>query len=255
MSQAKSQAQLQREYRGRLRRKDPELLRARDHKKYIRRCLKRQTRTNVSVRGGDSVPYHNRARPVNVELRQHTRTRNTEDKNSARKLYPIDETIYNKHDERPENRLRNPDTDVKNTESSVSCRPTPDVSVKYPICHLLRWLENVEDDNDVKYDFLKYIYGVKGTAYNNGRPDEYNTRAADDERRGTNYVQFHYSNERKRIPVESSSESETHHEDSELTVIPLRRKSTKKTTKATKRKNMNITWEPLCFDTDESISM
>ena len=48
-------------------------------------------------------------------------------------------------------------------------------SVKYPIYDLLRWIENVEVDDNVKYRFLKYMYSEKGTSiesslnYNDGR--------------------------------------------------------------------------------------
>ena len=121
MSLAKSQAQLQREYRERLKRKYPELLRARDHEKYRRRCLKRNMLTtmhnfdqrnnhkNASVggikqEGSVRRPYveashHDRASPVGGELWQreiptrHDSSR-VADKSCARKLYLIDENAY-----------------------------------------------------------------------------------------------------------------------------------------------------------------
>ena len=121
MSRAKSQAQLQREYRERLKRKDPDLLRALDHEKYRRRCLKRDMITaidncnqrnnhkNASVgemNQEDSVrrPYveafhHDAASPVNLGLKQHekpTRHDNARnaDKSSAKKMYLVDENAY-----------------------------------------------------------------------------------------------------------------------------------------------------------------
>ena len=121
MSRAKSQAQLQREYRERLKQKDPELLRVRDHEKYLRRCLRRKniaTVQNVSHRSNNKnlyvegikhkdrvvSPYVEASHqeggsPVNVETKQrkiHARDDNarTADKSSARKLYPIDENAY-----------------------------------------------------------------------------------------------------------------------------------------------------------------
>ena len=131
----------------------------------------------------------------------------------------------------------------------VSENSDAEVSVKYPIRHLLRWLENVEVDDDVKYGFLKYLYGEKGTAYNNGRPDECNMHAAEGEgrklRRTHTQDELYYA---KRTPIESSSESDVSDAHNEDAFMPLRRKSIKK---ATKRKNMAIKWEPLCFDTDE----
>ena len=121
MSRAKSQAQLQREYRERLKHKDPELLRARDHEKYLRRCLRRKnigTVQNVGQRSNHKnlyvegikhddrvnspyveAPYHGGGNSVSVETKQrkiHARydnARNT-DNNSARKLYLIDENAY-----------------------------------------------------------------------------------------------------------------------------------------------------------------
>jgi hypothetical protein len=121
MSRAKSQAQLQREYRERLKRKDPNLVRALDHEKYRRRCLKRDMITaidnfeqrnnhkNASVgemNQEDSVrrPYveafhHDAASPVNLGLKQHekpTRHDNARnaDKSSAKKMYLVDENAY-----------------------------------------------------------------------------------------------------------------------------------------------------------------
>ena len=121
MSRAKSQAQLQREYRERLKHKRPELLRARDHEKYLRRCLRRKNiatlqhfsqrsnHKNLYVEGikhedrvkspYGEVPHHEGGGPVNVETKQrqmharHDNARNT-DKSSARKLYLIDENAY-----------------------------------------------------------------------------------------------------------------------------------------------------------------
>ena len=92
MSRAKSQAQLQREYRERLKHKDPELLRSRDHEKYLRRCLRRKNIATVQdfsqrsnhknlyvegIKHEDRVkspyveaPRHNEGSPVNVETKQ-----------------------------------------------------------------------------------------------------------------------------------------------------------------------------------------
>ena len=70
-----------------------------------------------------------------------------------------------------------------------------------------------------------------------------------------------YANHMKPVPTESSSESDvsyrpTYHENTERGVTPHRRKygkkmSNKKTSKET-RKRKNITWEPLCFDSDDT---
>ena len=75
----------------------------------------------------------------------------------------------------------------------------------------------------------------------------------------------HYSNERQRRPIESSSESDVsdmslpkdqHHEKTEQRVARVQQKSAKKirqktkSKKSTKRRKLNITWEPLYFDDD-----
>jgi len=251
---AKSPTQRQLEYRDRLRSKDPELLRALDHEKYRRRCLK--SRANVSVRRINQADSHFIDVPHrDLELRQHDNI----NKSSSWKVYPIEERTYNKHDENRtmmeqivENRLRNAafDENVRSTESSVS--------VKYPIHGLLKWLENVNDDDEVKYGFLKYIYGEKAS------PDECNSADAKGQS-DKNHVPSQHSNERKRIRSESSSESamsdiakDQRHEKTERTVTRTHKKSAKKmrrkriSKKATKRRNVVITWEPLCFDDDES---
>ncbi len=46
-------------------------------------------------------------------------------------------------------------------------------SAKYPIHDLLKWLENVKASDDVKYSFLKYLYGEKGAppAYDDDSTD------------------------------------------------------------------------------------
>ena len=72
-------------------------------------------------------------------------------------------------------------------------------------------------------------------------------------------MQLCYAKHKKLMPTESSSESDesdTYHENTERRVAPHRRKyakkmSNKKTSKET-RKRKNITWEPLCFDSDDT---
>ncbi len=245
-SMAKSAAQIQREFRNRLKGKDPELLRAQDHEKYRRRCLKRKCRTSVPVRTADShfidIPHRD------LELKQHDDL----NQSSSLKLYPIEERIHNMYDENRammeqcvENRLRNTslDENVKSSESSASYRP----NAKYHIHELLKWLENVNVDDEIKFGFLKYIYGDS--------PDECNSDASEGERRRretSNQAERLYS---KHISIESSS-SESDHEHTERT---LRRESTKRIrskTISSRRKNTDakqrkhIIWEPLYFDDD-----
>ncbi len=318
MRRAKSQAQLQREYRDRLKRKDPELLRARDHEKYRRRCLKRKmlttaihnfdqrnTHANVSVRGikqADGAmspfveaPLRDGASTANIELKQYEisarldNMRNT-DASNARKLYPIEETTYRNYNQHVD--IARTHENRSMTEQSVANRlrnsPTTEVSVKCPIHDLLRWLENAEVDDNVKYGFLKYVYNEKRTtiespsACNNGSTDAYtsfihqNSGSAEGERQDLrkrhdtpNRVQLYYTDDKKRIPMKSSSEpgvlpKHTQHENAERRATPLHRKSAKKirnkvkSKKTTNRKNMDvkqrkhITWEPLCFDIDDN---
>ena len=130
-------------------------------------------------------------------------------------------------------------------------------SVKYCIRDLLRWLENVNVGDDVKHDFLKYIYCVKGSA------EECNSGGERRRQETPNQAELQYPSDAKRIPIESPSESssESDHEIAEPTVMPQRRKYTKKMRSkmiSTRRKNTDakqrkhITWEPLCFDDDGS---
>ena len=146
-----------------------------------------------------------------------------------------------------------------NTDISrdVTENSNAEVSMKYPIRHLLRWLENVEVDNDVKYDFLKYTYGVKGSA------EECNSGGERRRQESPNQAELHYPSDAKRIPIESPSESssESDHEIAEPAVMPQRRKYTKKMRSkmiSTRRKNTDakqrkhLTWEPLYFDDDGS---
>ena len=262
-SMAKSAAQIQREFRNRLKGKDPELLRAQDHEKYRRRCLRRKCRTSVPVRTADShfidIPHRD------LELKQHDDL----NQSSSLKLYPIEERIHNMYDENRammeqdvSNRLRNTELNEKakcfligrdkSAESSVS--------VKYPIHGLLKWLENVNVDEDVKYGFLKYVCSEKRSG------DDCNKGEAKGES-DKNHVQSQHSNARKRTPLESSSESgmsdrlcakDRYHEKTERAITRPHKKSGKKmrhkaiTKQTAKRRKLDITWEPLYFDDDES---
>ena len=223
MDVTKSHAEIQRAYRWKLKQENPELLRMREREKWRRQCLKKRTQNSNN-------------------------TEHTESQNMT--VMHQDICDYNN----------------KDISRGVSQNSDDEISVKYPICHLLRWLENVEIDNGVKYDFLKYFYGVKGTAYNKGSLDESNNGEA----KGVsdkNRLSSQYSNEHKRIPMESSSESglsdtlfakDRHHEKTERAVTRRHKKSAKKmrhktiSKKSTKRRKLDITWEPLCFDDDES---
>ena len=145
-------------------------------------------------------------------------------------------------------------------------------SVKYPIHDLLRWLENVEVNDKVKYRFLKYIYNEKDrpSSRKNGSSDASQHERWRDR---PNEVQLDYDNDKKRIPTESSSESglddmlsanRTQFKNPERRVKPHRRKYNNKTTskkatkQAPKRKKTGvkgceqIVWEPLLFDNDDS---
>ena len=145
-------------------------------------------------------------------------------------------------------------------------------SVKYPIHDLLRWLENVEVNDKVKYRFLKYIYNEKDrpSSRRNGNSDASQHERWRDR---PNEVQLDYDNDKKRIPAESSSESglddmlsanRTQFKNPERRVKPHRRKYNNKTTskkatkQAPKRKKTGvkgceqIVWEPLLFDNDDS---
>jgi len=245
MDIAKSHAEIQRAYRLRLKQQNPELLRMREREKWRRQSLKKRPQH----KNAESDSY---LRSNNIAMK-HQDIRNYDNGNTPSELYPVDV----KHD--------------------------ADLSVKYPIHDLLRWLDNVEVDDSAKYRFIKYMYSEEGaeiespSACSNGSTDPHNsftypnTDAAEGKgqdlqrRRDTpNQVQLHYLNERKQIHTESSSESDvsdTHHENAERRVMLLRRKSAKKMRNkkiTTKRKNMDvkqrehITWEPLYFDDDET---
>ena len=219
MSRAKSQAQLQREYRDRLKSKDPELLRARDHEKYRRRCLKRKmlthTRENVSVRrikqaDGPFVeaPHHDRASPVNAELKQDEipacfdSTRNT-DKSSARKLHLVDKTTCRNYAQQ---------VDIAGTPVNRS-------TMEQDVASMLR---NAELGENVK----SFLIGILDSWIRE-----------------------------KNIESESGVlPKHTHHENAERRKY-AKKTISKKTTK---RKNMDvkqrklITWEPLYFDLDNT---
>ena len=147
-------------------------------------------------------------------------------------------------------------------------------------------MKNVEVEDSLKYNFLKYIYSEKGkitdspSAYTSGSTDAHNSfihrntdtsqcERQDLKRRQDTPNQVH---DTKRIPIESPLESHLlpkreHRENAERMIVPLRRKCdsktrnkmSKKTTKqTTKRKNMDLKrrehikwWEPLCFDDDD----
>ena len=165
MTCAKSQAQLQREYRERQKNKDPELLRARDHEKYRRRCLRKQILTtiqnvgqrnnhkNLSVEGinhDDSVrslcvdePHHARTSSVDVEMEQreihaYHDNRRGMDKSSARKLYLIDGNAY-----------RN------STQREASAETTKERPVAE--CGSLSRLENAELEHKIKCVLFKLL--------------------------------------------------------------------------------------------------
>ena len=257
MDVTKSHAEIQRAYRLRLKQQHPELLRMREREKWRRQCLKK-------------ISQHKNAESDSC----------TQSQNMA--LVRRSSRNYNNGNMPRHVVSENKDINEVNAE----------LSVKYPIHDLLRWLDNVEVNDNVKYGFLKYIYCEKSTTiespstYNNGSMDAYksfvqqNTGAAEDKRQDVqkwrdtpNQIHLHYVNDRKRIPVESLSESsesnmilpkDTHHENAERRVMPLRLKSAKKmrkkvmSKKTRTRKKMDvkqrehITWEPLCFDIDDT---
>ena len=142
-------------------------------------------------------------------------------------------------------------------------KDSAELAVKYPIHDLLRWLENVEVDDNVKYRFLKYMYSEKGTSiesslnYNDGRAGanasfaQPNTVTSQRERNSTHdlqewrsnvwtpdQVQLHCTNHEsttKPIPIGSSSSTSgvydkllhkrKRYETVERQIIPIRRKS------------------------------
>ena len=241
MDVIKSHAEIQRAYRLRLKQQNPELLRMREREKWRRQSLKK------------------RSQHKNAESQSH-----------------------NMAMERQDNRNHGTSRHIVSEEYPVDVKHNAELSAQYPIHDLLRWLENVEVDDSVKYRFLKYIYTEKGTtiespsAYTNGSTDTHNsftyrnTGAAEGEgqdlprwRYTPNEDLFNCVNDRKRISIESSSESgvsDTHHENAKRRDMLLRRKSAKKmrNKKTSKRKNIvvkqrkHVTWEPLWFDDNET---
>jgi hypothetical protein len=224
MDAPKSHADIQRAYRWKLKQENPDLLRLREREKWRRQCLKKRTQHN----------------------------NNNTEQTESQTMTVMHQDIC--------------DYDNRDISRDAEQNNDYELSVKYPICHLLRWLEHVETDDDDKYAFLKYLYDVKGTAYSKGSPYECNRDEAKDES-NKNHVPFHHSNERKRIPIESSSESDVsdmllpkdlHHEKTERAVTRVQQKSAKKmkhkaiSKKTPKRRKVDITWEPLYFDDDES---
>ena len=130
-------------------------------------------------------------------------------------------------------------------------------SVKYPIHDLLRWLENVEVNDKVKYRFLKYLYNEQDALpeCRNGGIDAYNsfihqkTDASQRERYSTQDLQRRRDiNDKTRMSVESLAPASgvlskhRHHENAERIVTPRCRKAGKKirgktSKKTTKREN------------------
>ena len=237
MGVMKSHAEIQRAYRSRLKQQNPELLRMHDREKWRRQCLKRRSqRTLHNNTESGSTQSHNAALKyrdiryyVNENISRHV----------ASELCPFDVNENN-------------DITDLNVEHSV----------KYPIYDLLRWIENVEVDDNVKYRFLKYMYSEKGTSiesslnYNDGRAGanasfaQPNTVTSQRERNSTHdlqewrsnvwtpdQVQHHCTNHEsitKPIPIGSSSTSGVYDkllhkrkrsENVGRPIIPIRRKS------------------------------
>ena len=238
MGVMKSHAEIQRAYRSRLKQQNPELLRMHDREKWRRQCLKRRSqRTLHNNTESGSTQSHNAAS-------KHRDIRYYDNGNISRhvvsELYPVDVNENN-------------DITDLNVERSV----------KYPIYDLLRWIENVEVDDNVKYRFLKYMYSEKGTSiesslnYNDGRAGanasfaQPNTVTSQRERNSTHdlqewrsnvwtpgQVQPHCTNHEsitKPIPIGSSSSTSgvydkllhkrKRYETVGRQIIPIRRKS------------------------------
>ena len=238
MGVMKSHAEIQRAYRSRLKQQNPELLRMHDREKWRRQCLKRRSqRTLHNNTESGSTQSHNAAL-------KHRDIRYYDNGNISRhvvsELYPVDVNENN-------------DITDLNVERSV----------KYPIYDLLRWIENVEVDDNVKYRFLKYMYSEKGTSiesslnYNDGRAGanasfaQPNTVTSQRERNSTHdlqewrsnvwtpgQVQPHCTNHEsitKPIPIGSSSSTSgvydkllhkrKRYENVGRSIIPIRRKS------------------------------
>ena len=127
MGVMKSHAEIQRAYRSRLKQQNPELLRMHDREKWRRQCLKRRSQRTLHNTESGSTQSHNAAS-------KHRDIRCYDNGNISRhvvsELYPVDVNENN-------------DITDLNVERSV----------KYPIYDLLRWIENVEVDDNVKYRF------------------------------------------------------------------------------------------------------
>ena len=237
MGVMKSHAEIQRAYRSRLKQQNPELLRMHDREKWRRQCLKRRSqRTLHNNTESGSTQSHNAA----LKHRDiHCYDNGNISRHVVSELYPVDVNENN-------------DITDLNVERSV----------KYPIYDLLRWIENVEVDDNVKYRFLKYMYSEKGTSiesslnYNDGRAGanasfaQPNTVTSQRERNSTHdlqewrsnvwtpdQVQHHCTNHEsitKPIPIGSSSTSGVYDkllhkrkrsENVGRSIIPIRRKS------------------------------
>ena len=256
MDVTKSHAEIQRAYRSRLKQQNPELLRMRERENWQRQSLKKRSRLAMH----SNAESDNYLQSHNMPMK-HQEIRNYDTGNTSNEQYPVD------------------------VNEDIS-KDSAELAVKYPIHDLLKWLENVEVEDSVKYNFLKYIYREKEnitdspSAYTNGSTDAHNSfihrntdtsqcERQDLKRRQDTPNQVH---DTKRIPIESPLESHLlpkreHRENAERMIVPLRRKCdsktrnkmSKKTTKqTTKRKNMDLKrrehikwWEPLCFDDDD----
>ena len=210
MGVMKSHAEIQRAYRSRLKQQNPELLRMHDREKWRRQCLKRrsQLKSHENTESESKQSHNAITKPRDNRYYDNGNT----SRHVGSELYPVDVN-------------ENSNINDLNAERSV----------KYPIHDLLRWIENVEVDDNVKYRFLKYMYSEKGTSiesslnYNDGRAGanasfaQPNTVTSQRERNSTHdlqewrsnvwtpgQVQPHCTNHEsitKPIPIGSSSTS------------------------------------------------
>ena len=236
MKATKTHAEIQRAYRLRMKQQNPELLRMFEREKWRRQCLKKELQlAHENASSDDSLQSRTMATKYQDNMSRH-----------VSELQPVDVNKYN---------------------DKLSL-------IKYPIHDLLRWLENVEAEDTVKYRFLKYLYNEQDALpeCRNGGIDAYNsfihqkTDASQRERYSTQDLQRRRDiNDRKRMSVESLAPASgvlskhRHHENAERIVTPRCRKSDKKirdktSKKTTKRENRSeqVKWEPLHFNNDDS---
>ena len=135
----KRHAEIQRAYRLRLKQHNPELLRLHDRQKWRRQCLKRrsQLKSHENTESESKQSHNATTKPRDNRYYDNGNT----SRHVGSELYPVDVNANNNIND-------------LNAERSV----------KYPIHDLLRWLANVEVDDNVKYCFLKYMYCEKDTS-------------------------------------------------------------------------------------------